>query len=389
MWGHRLVRVPPVGMSETFEIGHHAAGERTYAFPDRSGRPLVLVPDSLPAIAALVARRAEAAPRVSFSCPVFRYRHSHRRHWHHLGALTVVPAPLAGVDDDAFMVERLLSLMLSFVAPRLSVRVILTDLGIWRLRLRADGLTREAVASTLHELSLRSDEERPRWLAGRGVGAETLRFADHAARVPALHDGDAGGLVDSLRGEAAGRASRLLALASRIQARHAVAVEVRLGELHAAEFHDGLAFQILAAADDRRLGDGGSYSDYARRFFPREVALYSTVLGLEEMARRTAGPPTPAAAVMLWSGPERAAHELAAEIADALRAAGIAVHEEPASGHIDKALRQLEALQIPHFIRVGDSEVRTGILRVRAHRGALTELPRERLVEWLREQSGR
>lgn len=390
-WGHRPVRVPPVGMAETFEFGHHAAGERTYQFLDRSQRSLALVPDSLPAIAALVARRPEPALRVSFSCPVFRYRHARRRHWHHLGALAVVPAPRPTAEADAFMVERLLSLVLSFVAPRLPVRVVVTDIGLWRLLLRDDGVAANEVASALHGLARLPDEARPQQLAVGGLTTPLVRLAEHAARAPSFAPTAAAAaeLVEALNGEAAERAARLIRLATRIHTRHAVEVDIRPGDFHAAEFHDGLAFQILGAGDGRRLSDGGSYSEFACQFFAREVALYSTVVGLEEVARRTGPAPPDAAAVMLWSGPERAAHDLAADVADALRAAGIAVHEEPVTGDIGKVLRTCESLRIPHFIRVGAAELQTGVFRVRERGGAMTELPQAKLVAWLRARLAR
>ncbi|MDT5026794.1 MAG: histidyl-tRNA synthetase, partial [Micromonosporaceae bacterium] len=49
LFGYQAVEVPPVGFAETFTTGHHAADGRFYEFPDRRGRRLALVSDSLPA----------------------------------------------------------------------------------------------------------------------------------------------------------------------------------------------------------------------------------------------------------------------------------------------------------------------------------------------------
>ncbi|WP_406230559.1 ATP phosphoribosyltransferase regulatory subunit [Nocardia sp. NBC_01009] len=379
--GFQPVQVPAVGFTDTFVTGHHASGERIYRFPDRRGRDLALVSDSLPALLRLAGSRGLPDQRLSYACPVFRYERKPRRHFHHLGLMEVSRVP----GDSASQlrsIRRLIETIAAFLRPYLAAEFTVTDPGIWhelvsqfvppenvssyldRLRrtpigdrlsmLRADGAP-DAVTATV---DLLADEDKPD-TATRAVPAYVLtRIRNTRALVDALN-------------------------------RQGIQAIPNLNELHASEFHDGLA--CLVRHGSVLLGDGGSYSRFATDFLGTPVSAHAAVIGLERVAD-IAGKSdyvTSAADIAVLAFPDSRSAEHADQLTSSLREQGIAVWDSTVVMPIRRYLRNLADLNIPLSVLIGQDEVRSADFRVRDRSGEIHTVPKEELPIWLAERIGR
>ena len=125
------------------------------------------------------------------------------------------------------------------------------------------------------------------------------RLAERLAAEPeAPPDASVPELVQQLDDDLAARVTACHALATTATASGA-SVTLALGALHAAEFHDGLAFQTRVPGSGRLLGDGGSYRAFTQRFLGRSL--------VEAWTRACDGspPPPPRSAASGWGLPRR------------------------------------------------------------------------------------
>lgn len=386
LWAHELIAVPPVGMTETFTTGHSAAEDRIYSFSDRAGRSLSLVPDSLTAIMAHLARGGATQRRVCFSCPVFRYRHSRRRYFHQLGAMTLSTGG-ATLNPYAEMrhVEELLTMALKFITPFFQVRVTLSDIGLWRSALLAT-VAQERLPWVLHSLAALPPQQRAAWLADiiRSPSAARLAeiIAEESAFLPSSRAADR--VLASLTVDARTRAGRLLAMGTRVHAAGTAIVSIDLGELHASEHHDGFAFQILAVSDERRISDGGAYSEFASQMFARTVSLYSVAFGLEEIASRVVQKPQALADISFQVSATSEAIAFAAQLSGDLRDRGIRVLDGDVGRALGKELARVRGAGIPFSVVIGDREVETRRLRIHTSDGVrVHDVDAAVLGDWL------
>lgn len=383
LYGFQPVEIPPVGFESTFTTGHHAAGEKLYAFPDRRGRRLALVSDSLPAVLRLANHGRFGEHRLSYCCPVFRYQRRPRRHFHHLGVAEINDGTHS-VTDAFHATLRLLSLIADYLTPLLDCTVTITSPGLWRV-IAARCVAPADVPVFRYQLRQAPPEQRPELLHSQGAESAVVHLAERLAHrptsAPNVQQADVTARLDAELGE-------------HIVAAHSVAAavdtgrmsaNVALGDFHAVEFHDSVAFQIRPRDQQRLLGDGGSYSKFASSFLGRPTTAYSAMVGLERLADLTPPPdPCPAATVaLLATGPPQA-HQLAATLARELRVARIPVWHATLTPPLARQLRDLASQGVPYVVLVGPRELAYDTLRMRDATGQLTDVPRDQLIPWLR-----
>ncbi|MQA86675.1 MAG: hypothetical protein GEV03_19080 [Streptosporangiales bacterium] len=384
--GFQPVEIPPVGFESTFTTGHHAAGQKLYAFPDRRGRQLALVSDSLPTILRLANQDGPGSNRLSYCCPVFRYERRPRRHFHHLG-VAEINAGIHTLTEATNATLRLLQLVADYLAPLLDCTVTITNPGLWRT-VAARCVGPAEAPAFLDQLRRTPPRQRPRWLHARGAEPAVAQLAEHLAHQPGSPP----------RAEPPDPAARLDAeLAEHITACHTVAAavdtprmsaSVALGDLHAVEFHDSLAFQIRPRNQQRLLGDGGSYAAFASRFLSRPTTTYSAMVGLERLADLIPQPdPRPPATVALLATGPPEAQRLAMTLARDLRAAHIAVWHATLAPPLSRQLRELASHGIPYVLVIGPRELVCDTFRIRDATGQLTDVPRHQLISWLQQAS--
>jgi histidyl-tRNA synthetase len=386
--GYQPVCVPPVGFADTFTTGHHAAGKKLYQFADRRGRNLALVSDSLPALLRLAHARNLPDQRLSYCCPIFRYERRPRRHFHHLGLMEVLERPIH-LAEQYRATSRLAQVITGFLASRVPVAFTVTDPGLWHAMVATVTPGRPA-ADVLDSLRRLPRHQRPGQLRQYGAPAALVRLAELLAADPAL----AGGtndrrIIDGLPQAFHDRIIGSHNLADVLR-RHGAEAEVDLGCLHASEFHDGPSFLLRPRSQQRLLGDGGTYGHFAQAFLGTAAAVHSAVIGLERLADLTVtGDVIAPADIAVLARPEPTTILHADRLTASLRAAGIAVWDLVQTKNLEKHLRDIAALAIPHSALIGPRELSSASYTIRDTAGMLHAVPGHELAPWLARRRAR
>ncbi|MGH8887200.1 MAG: ATP phosphoribosyltransferase regulatory subunit [Egibacteraceae bacterium] len=380
--GFQPVSVPPVGFADTFTAGHHAAGAKLYRFPDRRGRDLALVSDSLPALLRLARTRSVHEQRLSYCCPIFRYERRPRRYFHHLGLMEVYDHPTT-LEQQVRSTTRLGQVVAGFLASRLPVVFTVINPGLWHA-LVGTFLPHEGTTKIVHSLRRSHPDQRAARLRRLRAPAEAVRLAELLVTDPALGEAlDTGAGSIAVSRSLQEHVSAAHQLAAALQ-HHGAQAGVDLGELHASEFHDGPSFLLRPHAGGRLVGDGGSYGLFARAFLGTPASVFSAIIGLERLADLTGSPEAaPAADIAVLAHPEVAEVEHADRLTALMRAAGLAVWDVVLTNPLRHHLRDLAALAIPYSVIIGPRELVTSQYTVRDHTGVLQTVGHDDLVGWL------
>jgi ATP phosphoribosyltransferase regulatory subunit HisZ len=380
--GYQPVCIPPVGFADTFTTGHHAAGQKLYQFTDRRGRNLALVSDSLPAVLRLARARNLPDQRLSYCCPIFRYERRPRRHFHHLGLMEVLDRPIS-LAAQYRATLRLAQVITGFLASRVPVAFTITDPGLWHAMV-AMAAPANRGADVLDSLRRLPPEQRPDQLREDGAPARLVRLAEMLAADPALAVGtDGRRVIDALPQAFHDRIAGSRNLADVLR-RHGAEAEVDLGCLHASEFHDGPSFLLRPLSQQKLLGDGGTYGHFAQAFLGTPAAVHSAVIGLERLADQTvAGDVSTPADIAILARPEPTTIIHADRLTASLRASGIAVWDLVQTKNLEKHLRDIAALAIPHSALIGPQELSSDSYNIRDITGTLYAVPGHELAPWL------
>jgi histidyl-tRNA synthetase len=381
--GYQPVQVPPIGFTDTFTVGHHAAGQKLYRFPDRRGRDLALVSDSLPALLRRMHARNLPEQRLSYCCPIFRYERRPRRHFHHLGLMEVLDRPNS-LAEQRRSTARLAEIIIRFLAPWLPVVFTVTDPGLWHA-IAETFLPSGKTTEFLHALRQILPDERPARLHEQDAPPPLVHLAEHLATNPALLDSPCDHpTIDRLPQAVHDRISACHELAAVLR-HHGAETIVDLGELHASEFHDGPSLLFRPRGERRLLGDGGSYGLFANAFLGTPTAVHSAVVGLERLTDLIATTESirPAADIAIFAHPEQATVTHADQLTTSLRSAGIAVWDLILTKSLRQHLRDLSALAIAHSTLIGARELDTQHYIIRSSDSTLHTVRVHQLVQWL------
>lgn len=382
--GYQPVQVPPVGFTETFTAGHHAAGQKLYRFPDRRGRDLTLISDSLAALLRVAHARTLPEQRLSYCCPIFRYERRPRRHFHHLGLMEVLDRPNSLVGQQR-STARLAEIIIRFLGPRLPVAFTVTDPGLWH-NITATFLPADQTTDFLDSLRRLPPEQRPVQLRQHNAPEAFVRLAESLAANPELTDNDDHLAHHGLPRSFHDRISACHDLVNLLR-HYGADATVDLNELHASEFHDGPSFLFRPQHERRLLGDGGTYGRFARAFLGAPSAVHSAVIGLERLADLRDDEGTCGAAdIAILAQPEPATIAHADQLIAALRSAGLAVWDLVLSKPLRQHLRELATLGIPHSILIGIRELDTGKYTIRTTDGTLHTVAPQQLQQWLQDE---
>ncbi|MBV7706804.1 ATP phosphoribosyltransferase regulatory subunit [Nocardia nova] len=375
--GFQPVQVPPVGFTDTFVTGHHAAGERIYRFPDRRNRDLALVSDSLPALLRLAGSQTLSAQRLSYCCPVFRYERKPRRHFHHLGIMEVAQIPF-DPELQSRAIRRQISIIADFLKPIVNAQFTITDPGIW-YELTQRFVPAEKVSGYLDRLRRTRPQERGAAL--RADGAPAWIIATMEALV-----GD--GNLDAINSAPESITVRIAVDRELVDLlKHdGINASLNLGELHASEFHDGIAFQVWHGSS--LLGDGGSYGRFASEFLNDHLSSCAGVVGLEKVADLAGHhhETIRAADIAILAFPQKQSMKCADELTSMLRNHGIAVWDDLLTMPVRRHLRNIAALNIPLSLLIGENEVTSEDCRIRDDSGALFTVPKNDVRNWIAER---
>ncbi|MBF6216211.1 ATP phosphoribosyltransferase regulatory subunit [Nocardia puris] len=372
--GFRAVEVPPVGFADTFTTGHYASGDRIYRFPDRRGRELALVSDSLPALLRFAGTHRLPEQRLSYRCPVFRYERKPRRYFHHLGLMELT-RPTIEQANQISALRRLISTVTAFLPSSLAADFTISNPAIWfdlvRMFVRP-----EQVGDYVDRLRRVPVDERQAMLVADNAPPAAVAVADLLAqRRP--HD-DTTTVPEPIRSGI--DCARQLVEQLR---RQRIRADTDLNELHASEFHDGLAFVVRH--NGVVLGDGGNYSSFASKFLGFPTSAYAAVTGLERITDLTdsSAEPVRAADLAILSFPDHLSTEHAHHLVANLRGRGIAVWDCELTLPLRRHLRDFADLNIPLSVLIGPEEIKSAEYRVRDRSGEVCRVPHDELADWI------
>ncbi len=360
-YGYYEVGLPALAFADVYQRHHNAAAERIYEFEDRGGRRLALVSDAL--IAWLHAVHTMSTDeltehRVSYVCPVFRYRKARRRAFHQMGLGYLVADPCHRTHPDLVLRELIGALDRFALSLDTVFRITLAAPGLWprllsrterRLDLPLGRLGRDELAALLRTLAL------PPWVAD----------AVHRTAVPVAE------LDRRVRQAAGAEAPELRFLAAELGRLHALAVDVctrrprlevavDLGDLHAAEFHSGIGLQIYTRSGVR-VGDGGEYSAFASTLLGRNVTCCSLVFGMERLAEnlemQIPMPDVMVAALLPRRETDFKTVEAAEDLADRLRSYGGRAVLHTSGRNLPQVLRAAQHLGVRALFLLGAREL--------------------------------
>jgi histidyl-tRNA synthetase len=295
------------------------------------------------------------------------------------------PIPLAAQYRAT---SRLAQVVTGFLASRVPVAFTVTDPGLWHAMV-ATATPAGRAADALDSLRRLPPRQRPDHLRQDGAPAELVRLAEMLAADPALAGTDGRRRIDALPQAFHDRVAGARNLADVLR-RHGAEAEVDLGCLHASEFHDGPSFLLRPLNQQRLLGDGGTYGHFAQAFLGTPAAVHSAVIGLERLADLTVTRDlsTPADIAIL-ARPEPTAIIHADRLTASLRAAGIAVWDLVQTKNLEKHLRDIAALAIPHSALIGTQELSSASYTIRDTAGTLHAVPGNELAPWLARRRAR
>ncbi|MFZ5890330.1 MAG: ATP phosphoribosyltransferase regulatory subunit [Myxococcota bacterium] len=341
--GYELVVVPLFEFADVVErgLGGLESHEVLRFVEPESGAVVSLRPDMTPQVARLLATRLAAAPppaRLCYQGSVLRRRQERARRHRQI--------PQAGIEliGREGPVGDLEVLSVAVAALRRTGLVDFTiDLGHARI---AAALVEPVEAGRAKEildaLEVKDETEVVRRAERARLDARALKAL---AELPALHGGTevwskAESVLSLTAAEPALRELKQLWEAA-CRAELAPQILVDLGETRDFAYYSGALFQVHAEGPGRPLGAGGRYDGLLDRFGASRPAV-GFAFGLDDVAwalKRAGLLPSPPARVLLGAG--------AAELAEKLRAAGIATANAPEG---DEGLAYARAWRYSHVL---------------------------------------
>jgi histidyl-tRNA synthetase len=375
LYGYQEVRTPLLEHTELFvrTVGESTdiVGKEMYTFPDRKGRSLTLRPESTAAVArAFLENGMQAGPlpaRLFYIGPQFRYERPQKgryRQFHQIGAELLGDASPWADAELLLMLER----FLHAVGFR-ELEVLVNTVG--------DAESRRRYAEALREFLL-PHRERLGLDSQRRLELNPLRILDTKdpaereilTAAPALRDY----LTDAAREHFAVVTGAL----ERFGVRHRVSERLVRG----LDYYTDTVFEIVSrdlGAQDALCG-GGRYDELVADLGGPRIPSIGFAIGEDRLidvlpkAFRegvTAAPPVVVAAV--GAGQER----VALELAEQLRAAGIACELEAGGRSLKNALKRADRLGARWVALVGESEAAAGTATLKDLKaGGQREVPR-------------
>jgi histidyl-tRNA synthetase len=358
LYGYQEVRTPLLEHTELFvrTVGESTdiVGKEMYTFPDRKGRSLTLRPESTAAVArAFLEAGMQAGPlpaRLFYIGPQFRYERPQKgryRQFHQIGAELLGDASPWADAELLLMLERFLH-ALGFR----ELEVLVNTVG--------DAESRARYAEALRAfLAPRRDRLGPD--SQRRLEVNPLRILD--TKDPAEREllSGAPALADHLTDAAREHFAVVRGALERFAVRHRVSERLVRG----LDYYTDTVFEIVSrdlGAQDALVG-GGRYDELVADLGGPRVPGIGFAIGEDRLIevlpasfrdRVTAAPPVLVAAV--GKGQERGALELAEE----LRALGVACELDAGGRSLKAVLKRAGRLGVRWVALVGEAEQASG-----------------------------
>jgi histidyl-tRNA synthetase len=368
LYGAKELRIAPVGFEETYFADTNLDPEKTYQLKDKSDRTLVLNCDSLPAVMrSYVASNREKMSRSMFSIPVFRYRNTKLRHYHHLG-VSFINDEIS--ERNETVIPRILIETLRRITSK-KIHVVMNEFRLWISLFALHGFSQKDTRDYLFYRRFHHGKEKP--TAEQAVVSVVQRVEATPALVDvlsALHseqpkefEDQRGQLQKFLPSEIT---SPLGSYYDRIATlKELPGVETctfDLNDYHSSEFFSALGYQLYLEGEEKRLADGGSYHEYGAKFSPRIRSVYSGIIRHDDLLDHDDKLRRPKTGLGVYVMTERGIE--AEQMIARLRAKGVPILEDTKSKGIRKAAAYFREEGFSHFVVLGDNELNSGVFKV-------------------------
>lgn len=278
--GFELIRYAPLGFSSTFFKGTETARDRAYSFLSKSGKDLMISPDSTASVMREYVSRGDLNSRkIAFITPLVRQRNKNRhyRHYSQLGyALINENSYISNNSDISFQILQLLKLMKEFFDElEIDVVIYVNYFGALRKILKKF-IAEPNLSDFLYKIRFSSDIEREEILKQEISDNQVCAsLIDLFNRKPQIVKPDVDLKIPTEYKEIY-ELSRVLKDYANIQ------ILFDPANLHGVATSKSFHFRFTDI-NGRHLGDGGNYSEYAKNFHEHIKSLFSVAIALEEV----------------------------------------------------------------------------------------------------------
>lgn len=282
--GCKLKKYSPLGYSSTFIKGVNAGNGKVYTLNSKSGKSLTLSCDSTPSVFRNYATNNNGeAQRVAFIAPLFRYRNSHTRHFTQIGYSIINEKPSKDESLDINLIQLAKSMVDLFSENGIKTKININDYQALR-QILLKYLKKEEIPRILYKLQFASKEERveifKEVITDKNKCNEMVDLFQQEPRKVKYKDEKENKL--NLPEEY----MRIYKMAEGLSYITGVEVYFNPTDLHSIETIDKFALRFKTL-DDVALGDGGEYTEYAKRWNNKIKNFWSVASGVEAIERNS------------------------------------------------------------------------------------------------------
>ena len=272
------VNLSPLSLAETFLKENPQAKEWVYQFKDKSNRDLVLNPDSLPAVIRLYSNKFHnTSERFSFCTPVFRYKRTRMRYYHHLGATFI------NETASHYINFILLDSMCRFLSKyRIDFKIKINHLGFWRDVFEYFGITTGEINNILINTRSMDIDDRILFISKIKDNKDLIALLEDIHEIGQVRNyNDLSELKQRLPDNIQTKLFDINKFCNYFSELNGYNYSIDLSDFHGAAFHDDISYQILNT-ENKVLGDGGGYHQLAYNLNDKLKTVYSIVVRMED-----------------------------------------------------------------------------------------------------------
>lgn len=282
--GCKVKKYSPLGFSSTFIKGANTATDKVYKFNSKTGKSLMLSCDSTPSIFREYVNSTQGEPkRISFVAPLFRYRKSHTRNFTQIG-YSIINEKKAETDNvDIRLIEISKAMVNLCQSIGLKPQIHLNDYGALR-NILSQYISEEELPGALHKLQFATQKDRIEFFKTHIKDEEVCNqmidlFSRETVKV---EEGD----VKENKLNLPKEYKNIYKMAVGLNYITGADIYFNPTDLHSIETIDNYALRFKTE-NGTNLGDGGEYTNYAKRFNDKITSFWSVASGVEALERNS------------------------------------------------------------------------------------------------------
>lgn len=266
----------PIGFLSTFEKERILNKDRIYPLTDLSGRQLVLSPDSTASVLRWLCEYGKSSnyTRLMFTSPVFRYRRNKYKYTNHLGyAIANEKSDSSSTYNQALIT--IVDAMFQFFSKfDNSIKIKVTDFSIWHRLLAMEFNHDGDRKDILYQLRFKDVNSQKSYIES------TIRNSSLKNLILSLLNEKNVEIENIIQQTGKNLFEPILDFKSDLKKIYGIEASFDLSNFHGSEVQSGIAFQFYSG-EGLMLGDGGCYSDYAKKFNSNIRSFFSAATSVE------------------------------------------------------------------------------------------------------------